>query len=121
MKLEVEQYSLRLVGGAQPNEGQVQIYYRGEWGAVCSKHWDFQDGRVACRQLGFMDVANVTDEDYGHISANERVWLDELECDGTEAHLQGCPSSGFYQASCYTSKPAGVTCTSEHKHTLHAQ
>ena len=112
-KSGVEQYALRLVGGVQPNEGRVQIYFEGEWGAVCSKHWNFQDGRVACRQLGFADAAKVTDDEFGSIKENERVWLDELECDGTESALHDCSSSGFYKATCHTPKPAGVLCTGE--------
>ena len=114
----MEEYALRLVGGTQPNEGRVQIYHRGEWGAICSKHWNFQDGRVACRQLGFVDVAKVTNNEFGHIDDNERVWLSELKCDGTESQLQGCPSSGFYLPDCRSSNPAGVLCTGENRYIL---
>lgn len=101
------------MGGAQPNEGRVQIYYQSEWGAVCSNRWDFQDGRVACRQLGFVDLARATDNEFGNIEANERVWLDELNCTGQEHSLHKCPSSGFYKATCYEDRPAGVVCTGE--------
>lgn len=40
------------------------------------------------------------------------VWLDNVSCEGTEAALVVCPSSGLDQRNCSLGKVAGVTCTS---------
>ena len=44
---------IRLVGGARPHEGRVEICKSNVWGTVCDDFWDTPDASVACRQLGF--------------------------------------------------------------------
>ena len=43
---------MRLAGGANNNEGRVEICLSDEWGTVCDQMWDETDARVVCRQLG---------------------------------------------------------------------
>ena len=45
---------IRLVGGSGPHEGRVEICLDHQWGAVCDDHWDDDDARVVCRQLGYV-------------------------------------------------------------------
>ena len=43
---------LRLVGGANPAEGRVEICINNAWGTVCDDGFTKEEALVACRQLG---------------------------------------------------------------------
>ncbi len=43
---------VRLVDGANYNEGRVEICLSNEWGTVCDEMWDDTDASVVCRNLG---------------------------------------------------------------------
>ena len=46
-------YDVRLVDGASPNEGKVQMCINGVWGVVCLRYLYTHDVGVICHQLGF--------------------------------------------------------------------
>ena len=51
------EYAIRLVNGALPSEGRVEIFYRNQWGTVCDDYWTFEEAVVVCRQLGYPTAA----------------------------------------------------------------
>eukprot|EP00057_Strongylocentrotus_purpuratus_P024066 XP_011678540.1 PREDICTED: neurotrypsin-like [Strongylocentrotus purpuratus] len=106
--LNVTEGSLRLAGGATPNEGRVEIYHNGQWGTVCDDNWDFTDADVACRQLGYPGVAVLIDGGTGL----GPIWLDEVICLGSELRLSSCLHSGWGVNNCGHSEDAGVRCSS---------
>ena len=75
--------TVRLVGGANPQEGRLEVNYNGTWGTVCNHGFTDVAAGVVCYSLGF-----------GH-SGGKRVgnrfgrgtgpvWLDNVWCDGRE-------------------------------------
>ncbi|XP_041455029.1 deleted in malignant brain tumors 1 protein-like [Lytechinus variegatus] len=100
---------LRLVSGSSSNEGRVEIYYSGEWGTICDDSWDTYDGAVVCRQLGYPGVEEVFSEAYFGEGVG-RIWIDNMECSGSELTLQQCPSNTWGNHNCGHSEDAGVRC-----------
>ena len=43
--------ALRLVGGADPSEGRLEVCINNAWGSVCDELFGSPDARVACAQL----------------------------------------------------------------------
>ncbi|XP_072016052.1 scavenger receptor cysteine-rich domain-containing protein DMBT1-like [Amphiura filiformis] len=101
---------VRLVGGATPNEGRVEVNYHGEWGSICDDSWDIDDGHVICRQLGYNEAVHVrTDAFYGQ--GTGPVLMDDVHCDGWESSISLCTFNGWYDNDCLHNEDAGVICS----------
>eukprot|EP00058_Branchiostoma_floridae_P003918 XP_002589406.1 hypothetical protein BRAFLDRAFT_77850 [Branchiostoma floridae] len=101
---------IRLVGGANPLEGRVEVRNgTGQWGSVCDDNFDLQDADVVCRQLGFGAALEVKlAGHFGEGSGN--VWLDEVACRGNETDLGDCPADSWGRSDCSHKEDAGVVC-----------
>lgn len=47
--------SIRLLGGDNFNEGNIEILHLGRWGAICDHTWTVNEATVVCKQLGFSE------------------------------------------------------------------
>ena len=109
------------------NEGRVEICLGGQWGTVCDDSWDYRDAQVVCRQLGFgsTGILNYRHRLYQHhyIFAGAtafhggkglgHVFLDEVNCFGTEHNLTDCIHATFgdISSNCWDhTEDAGVLC-----------
>ncbi|KAM6963047.1 galectin-3-binding protein B-like [Aplochiton taeniatus] len=100
---------MRLVGGKLFSEGRVEIYYNGQWGTVCDDNWDMAEAQVVCRHLNFPSALAAIDGGvYGQGSGP--IWMDDLNCDGTEKDLSRCGFKGWGVTDCSHSEDAGVVC-----------
>ncbi|XP_063956214.1 deleted in malignant brain tumors 1 protein-like isoform X3 [Lytechinus pictus] len=100
---------VRLVDGPTPNQGRVEIFHDGLWGTVCDDSWDVNDARVVCRQLGYSgDVQAWSDAHYWQGSGP--IYLDDVDCTGSESSLMNCSNRGWGIHNCEHSEDAGVFC-----------
>lgn len=105
--------TIRLSGGRNDSEGRVEISYNGEWGTICDDFWDLNNARVVCRQLGFRTALGApTKASFGQGSG--RIWLDNVQCDGTEDSIDKCHHNGWGENNCGHTEDAGVVCAGEH-------
>ena len=103
------------MGGNGVNTGRVEVYYNDTWGTVCDDGWDLDDTAVVCRELGFPGATS-----YSCCAAFGQgtgpIWLDGVECTGSETSLSTCahPGWGIHIHSCNHYEDAGVHCQCEH-------
>ena len=107
--------SLRLVGGASPAEGILQIFIEGFWGTVCRRGWGRKSADVACRLLGYTRSIETVDS-FKYLSSeigSSPIWLDDVKCNGDERSLLDCPHGPIGTHACGHSTDIGLMCTSK--------
>ena len=101
---------VRLVNGSTQYEGRVEVYYNGECGTVCDDGWDLNDAQVVCGQLGFGTAIAARNRAY-YGQGSGQIWLDELNCSGTESTIENCSHNGWGNEDCSHREDAGVECS----------
>ncbi|XP_071951750.1 scavenger receptor cysteine-rich type 1 protein M130-like [Antedon mediterranea] len=105
---------VRLVGGSGQNEGRVEIYHNGEWGTVCDDGWGIPDATVVCRQLGYTEAIEAPGcATYG--AGSNLIWLDDVNCSGTESSIFDCNSRDIGSHNCNHGEDAGAVCIGNSK------
>eukprot|EP00076_Gallus_gallus_P046019 XP_025011557.1 deleted in malignant brain tumors 1 protein-like [Gallus gallus] len=100
---------IRAVGGKDGCSGRVEVWHRGSWGTVCDDSWDMQDAEVACRQLGCGPaVSALAEAAFGE--GTGPIWLEQVECRGTEPSLQACWARTGDGGACRHKEDAAVNC-----------
>ena len=104
--------AVRLVGGNSSIEGRVEIAFNGDWGTICDDDWDIKDAKVVCRMLGHSYAIAATHR--AHFGqGNGTIWLDNVDCRGTESRIDECPHEGWQEHNCNHREDAGVICSGE--------
>ena len=100
---------VRLVDGPTKYEGRVEVHHNGVWGTVCDDLWDLNDAQVVCSELGFYRaVAASPRAFYGE--GIGQIWLDNVNCVGTEETVGRCSHNGWGFHNCHHWEDASVSC-----------
>ncbi|KYO32857.1 hypothetical protein Y1Q_0021941 [Alligator mississippiensis] len=101
---------IRVVGGEDGCSGRVEVWHRGSWGTVCDDSWDMADADVVCKQLGCgAAVSALSGAAFGE--GDGPIWLEKLDCRGTESSLWHCPAKHWGDINCHHKEDAAVNCS----------
>ena len=103
------QGAIRLQDGTVTS-GRVEVCNNNEWGTVCDDGWDAPDAQVACRQLGFSATGATILTGSDVTEGTGQIWLDEVNCVGTEINLFSCNANLIGDHDCSHFEDAGVMC-----------
>jgi len=103
---------VRLVGGSSLREGRLEVYHNGSWGTVCNNEFNSAAARIVCYFLGFGNVGRQTNIDIYGIGKGQ-IWLDSINCDGTERHIGECSHGGWGIYNCTHNEDVAVSCIAD--------
>ncbi|XP_044854406.1 antigen WC1.1-like [Mauremys mutica] len=105
-----DQEKLRVMGGKDRCEGRVEVWYHGSWGTVCDDSWDMADANVVCKLLGCGSALSAPDKAaFGE--GTGPIWVETLNCRGTESSLWDCPAKPWGESNCGHKEDAAVNCS----------
>ncbi|XP_074551070.1 uncharacterized protein marco [Halichoeres trimaculatus] len=96
--------TVRLVPGK--NRGRVEVMHNGAWGTICDDNFDMNDAAVVCRMLGFGRATSF----YTAGDGTGKIWLDDLDCDGSEKDIFDCRHAGIGVNNCQHTEDVGLSC-----------
>ena len=87
----------------------MEVYHNGVWGTVCDDGWDWNNAQVVCRELDLgYAVSAPHNAFYGQGSG--QIWLDDVNCVGTEFTITQCSHNGWGFHNCNHGKDASAKC-----------
>ena len=91
-----------------PGWDLVEVYHSGQWGTLCDDHvGSFSNiGKIICRQFGNTYLTRISSayllngSYFFDASRSEQIWLDEIQCTGTESYIDECSHANWGSHNC---------------------
>lgn len=86
------------------------MFHLQQYGTVCDDNWDLNDASVVCRYLGCgTAISAPRGARFGR--GSDPIWLDDVECTGSETSLHLCTAKPWGSNDCNHGEDAGVVCS----------
>ena len=79
---------------------------------MCTNGWTPLNAAVVCNQLGYGGGITATSNNSG--PGEGMVWMENVNCNGSESRLTDCPFGGWGVTSCNHFQDVGVICNSKY-------
>ncbi|XP_063405745.1 deleted in malignant brain tumors 1 protein-like [Mytilus trossulus] len=103
---------VRLVNGAGPWEGRVEVKRKGQWGTICDLSFGLNEASVICRMIGFTEAFTMPkalkSSYFGPSSLPSHLSM--ISCSGTELDVNACIQGIWGTNTCSNLQEAGVDC-----------
>ncbi|XP_053375475.1 deleted in malignant brain tumors 1 protein-like [Mercenaria mercenaria] len=94
--------------GLIPQLGRVEVSFDGvNWGTVCDDNFNSHGAKVVCRMLGLSTSSSTS---YTAGGGSGPIFLDNVECNGSESSLLYCKHNRWNSENCDHSEDVGVYC-----------
>lgn len=90
-------------------EGRLEVFYMGYWGTICDDYWQYQEGIVACRQMGFPGSES-NNASTNHLKTDVPILLDDVNCVGYEDRITDCYHRDWTLNDCTHLEDVYLTC-----------
>jgi hypothetical protein len=97
----------RLVGN-HSQEGRLEVFNNGVWGTVCHDLFNDDAARVACYSLNYGYTGQFEYNNYG--PGTGQIWLDSVQCTGSETDIANCPHNAWGFNDCAHSQDVSISC-----------
>lgn len=96
--------------GDHLKEGRLEIRLNdaGKWGTVCGNGFTNASARVACHSLGYGYIGTVIGNRHG--AGTGPIWLDNVNCTGTETSIKQCAHNGWGVRNCSHGDDVSISC-----------
>ncbi|KPP56884.1 hypothetical protein Z043_125454, partial [Scleropages formosus] len=95
---------------------RVELKFFRQWGTVCV-NWDTQDAAVICKMFGCGGFHGAVGSAHFWMGKGP-VWLDSLQCSGSEASVLECPRENLRKHNCDNNEDAGIICSDVDVHLI---
>ncbi|XP_060587613.1 deleted in malignant brain tumors 1 protein-like, partial [Ruditapes philippinarum] len=102
---------VRLVNGSDQYEGRLEVWHEGSWGTVCDDAFDMQSATIVCKMLHYQMTNPIVFKSAYYGAGALPIYLDDVNCTGTETSLSQCQHNGWGTHNCDHDKDVGVSCT----------
>ncbi|XP_078062389.1 scavenger receptor cysteine-rich domain-containing group B protein-like, partial [Mustelus asterias] len=102
-------FNIKLTLGVDACSGRVEVQNNGTWGTVCDDGWGLTEATVVCKHLGCGQALTAVNSSAFGLKKGH-IWLDDVNCMGTETSLAQCRHGPWGQTDCSHKEDAGVIC-----------